>query len=217
MKLCRLRRNSHCAAKLSTSAFDLRIGQHPPDLALEHRRILELALRRDAQQLVVGNAAPQEERQPRRELEIADRIDRAGRDAAADRARRGTGTSGWSSMNAQRVLDAGVEGAVLAAGLVEAEQRRRRRRRYRPPIGAPRQRRQDRLRARGFARATSPCSAGWQTKIRRRLGVSPAPVALNGPVIWTCSMSGTPFMFCRSRSRVNGCSGSSDSRRVLAR
>ena len=34
---------------------------------------------------------------------------------------------------------------------------------------------------------------------------------MNGPVICTWSISGTPFMFCRSRSRVKGCSGSSDS------
>src|SRR5262249_59762927 len=33
-------------------------------------RILELALRRHRQQLVVGNAAPQEDRQARRQLEI---------------------------------------------------------------------------------------------------------------------------------------------------
>ena len=61
-------------AKLSTSASDLRIGQHPPHLPLEHRRILQLALRRQRQQFVVRDAAPQEERQPRRQLEVADRI-----------------------------------------------------------------------------------------------------------------------------------------------
>ena len=41
------------------------------------------------------------------------------------------------------------------------------------------------------------------------------PVALNGPAICTCSMSGSPFMFCMSRSRVNGCSGSTDFGGVL--
>ena len=48
--------------------------EHAPDLLFEHGRILQLAGRRDRQQLIVGNAAPDEERQPRRELEIADAI-----------------------------------------------------------------------------------------------------------------------------------------------
>jgi hypothetical protein len=40
------------------------------------------------------------------------------------------------------------------------------------------------LRAHG---SSSPAVDGWQMKIRRRLGVSPGAVALNGPVIVTLS------------------------------
>ena len=39
------------------------IGQHALDLFLQHGRILELALRGEVDQLIVGNAAPQEEGQ----------------------------------------------------------------------------------------------------------------------------------------------------------
>ena len=37
------------------------IGQHPLHLPLEHRRLVEIAARGNVQQLVVGNAAPEEE------------------------------------------------------------------------------------------------------------------------------------------------------------
>src|SRR5690606_24982961 len=47
------------------------VGQHAADLRLEHLPIVKLAARGDVEQLVVGNAAPQEEREPRRELEVA--------------------------------------------------------------------------------------------------------------------------------------------------
>ena len=49
-------------------------AQHAPHLLLEHRRLLELAAARHVEQLVVRNAAPQKERQPRRQLEVADPI-----------------------------------------------------------------------------------------------------------------------------------------------
>ena len=49
---------------------------------------------RHVQQLVVRNAAPQEERQPRRQLEVADAIRRVRRGRRRDPARRGTGTAG---------------------------------------------------------------------------------------------------------------------------
>ena len=49
-----------------------RIGQHAPDLALQNGRVAELAALGNGEQLVVGNAAPQEERQARRQLDVAD-------------------------------------------------------------------------------------------------------------------------------------------------
>ena len=50
-----------------------RIGQHPPHLLFEHRRIPQLVRVGEVEQLVVGPAAPQEERQARRERQVADR------------------------------------------------------------------------------------------------------------------------------------------------
>ena len=48
-----------------------RIGQHAPDLLLEHRRLLQFSLRRKRDQRLVGEAAPQEEREARRKREVA--------------------------------------------------------------------------------------------------------------------------------------------------
>ena len=47
------------------------------------------------------------------------------------------------------------------------------------------------LRAGGEAAAR----VGRQTRMRRRLGVSPGPVAVNGPTIWTLSMAARPVRF----------------------
>ena len=77
------RNDSHCPAKLVGERLRARIGQHPPRLALQHGRIAQLALRRQVEQLVVGDAAPEEERQTRRQLDVADAI--------ALRSRRGGG------------------------------------------------------------------------------------------------------------------------------
>src|SRR6185436_4349380 len=51
-----------------------RVLQQPADLLLEHHGILQTPLRRDAQQLRVRRRAPQEERQTRRQIDIADAI-----------------------------------------------------------------------------------------------------------------------------------------------
>ncbi len=49
--------------------------------------------------------------------------------------------------------------------------------------------------------------AGWQLKIRRRLGVSPGPVALYGPVTVNVSKCGWPDVSRVSvELRMNGCS-----------
>ena len=54
------------------------IGQHAPHLPPQHVRVTQLTARRDVQQLVVREAAPEEERQPRRQLQVTDRVYRAG-------------------------------------------------------------------------------------------------------------------------------------------
>ena len=50
------------------------------------------------------------------------------------------------------------------------------------------------------------CSSGWHVKILRRLGVSPGPLALNGPVIVKVCMCGRPAQSKLSiELRRNGC------------
>ena len=51
-----------------------RIGKHPPRLPREHFWLTQHVARGDLQQFVIGNAAPEEERQPRRQLQIAESI-----------------------------------------------------------------------------------------------------------------------------------------------
>ena len=126
-----------------------RILQHPPDLLLEHRGILELALLGGLQELLVGNAAPQEERQARRQLEVADAI-RGARGNVRRIALEPEHEVRVRQNPAQRHLDALVEVPALAAGAVEGQQRRDVGVGHRTPIRAARQRRNDLLRARGF-------------------------------------------------------------------
>src|SRR5262249_46229441 len=52
-------------------AFGPRVGQHPLNLMLEDAGLAKGALDSRVQQLLVGNAAPEEERQARRELQVA--------------------------------------------------------------------------------------------------------------------------------------------------
>ncbi len=87
-----LRRCSHCPAKLEMSASARGSASMRRTCCCEHSRILQPAPFRQVEQLVVGNAAPQEEREPRRELEIADADRPCPASRAPDRARRGTGT-----------------------------------------------------------------------------------------------------------------------------
>ena len=90
------------------------VREHPLHLLLQHRRVAERLLHGKRQQLVVRNAAPQEERQPRRQIEIADAIRRIGR-----------AFGGWLSMRNRnfglirmlrmRHLDARFESAACRA------------------------------------------------------------------------------------------------------
>ena len=62
--------------------------------AANTRGVAQAPLLRQAQQLVVRDAAPEEERQPRGQLEVAEAVDGVRRPPAAGRARRGRGTPG---------------------------------------------------------------------------------------------------------------------------
>jgi arginine decarboxylase-like protein len=89
---------------------------------LEHRSLSQPSLARQRQQLLIGNAAPQEERQTGRKVQIADAI------------RRASGHGGGFSLSAvqelrigqktaHRHLDAAIEGSTLAPQPVERHQR----------------------------------------------------------------------------------------------
>ena len=54
--------------------FGSLVGQHALNLLLQHDRILQPAAFGEIEQLIVGNAAPQEKRQTRRELEVGDTV-----------------------------------------------------------------------------------------------------------------------------------------------
>ena len=122
-----------------------RVGQHPPHLALEDPRLAQAARLGEVEQLVVGAAAPQEERQPRRQLEAADGIGVSRLEArrldldAVDEPRIGENPL-------QPHLDAGLEAAaVLPAHPVEAHDGVEVRGARRPPVGAADEGRQDLL------------------------------------------------------------------------
>jgi hypothetical protein len=51
------------AGKVFDQCLRSSVGQHPPNLAFQHGRVSQLSLDGDVEKLVVGNAAPQEERQ----------------------------------------------------------------------------------------------------------------------------------------------------------
>ncbi len=119
--------------KVGDQRFRARIGEQPLDLGVEHRRVAELARHRGLQQLIVRSLAPQEERQARGQLHIADavgrsgrRVDRNGLDAIQE-FRAGEDRHGG-------LLDAAVEVLHFAALLVEAHRSGKIVLRYRPAI-----------------------------------------------------------------------------------
>ena len=68
------------AAEILRQRRRTRVAQHPPDLPLQDARVPERAARRDIEQFIVRDAAPQEERQAGRQLQVADRIHAMRRD-----------------------------------------------------------------------------------------------------------------------------------------
>ena len=88
-----------------------RVCQHPLDLLFEHGGIFQLALARERQQLVVGKAAPEKERQPRRQREVVQPIDGVRREL------RRVGFEAHQELRTRenelkRRLDAAIEGAA---------------------------------------------------------------------------------------------------------
>ena len=163
-----------------------------------------LPLPASVEQLVVRNAAPEEERQTRGELEIADAV-------ARRRARRSR-----IALDAEQELRAGEQTLErqLDAGLERCRRRGQLRRTEQraeivavvdgPPIGAPRERVEDRLGARRFGRSAPP-TAGTR-KSAAGSACRPAPVALNGPADRQRSgcAAARSSRACRRSSRRNG-------------
>ncbi len=54
------------------------VAQHAADLSIEDGRLVQLSAYRQVEQFVIRDAAPQEKRQPRRQLDIGQRVRSAG-------------------------------------------------------------------------------------------------------------------------------------------
>src|SRR5262249_55565973 len=95
------------------------ILQHAADLLLQNGWIFQLALFRDGQNLVIGNAAPNEEGQPRCQFQIADSMNGSGGEI------RGIAFEPENELRigkhpAKRHLDSFIEIARLASFAIEA-------------------------------------------------------------------------------------------------
>ena len=174
----RLRRNSHCPAKLVTSACDRASAQHPPHLLLEDAGLPERAVRiGEVEQLVIRDAAPEKERQPRGQLEIADPSTLAAAAAPAGSRSMRNRNSGLTSMQLERRAGYRPRTRLRTPSLLDrttaaaADPRRLTGRRYARRASVERI-------VRGARCLFRRRSLGRQTKMRRRLGVSPGPAAL---------------------------------------
>ena len=171
------------AGEVRDQRVGLRIGQHAPHLPFEHCRIAQPALGwRTSSSSSSGMLLQRKNDRRDARSQIADPIDRAGPRRSPAPLRRGKMKPRRDQHARQRLLDAGLEVAVPCgpAGRTPSTCRLRRRT---PGRG----RRGGRASRRSAAR-TAFFVGVWlavHTKIRRRLGVSPTPVGLNGPVIVT--------------------------------
>ncbi len=69
------------AREVAHQASRARVGQHAADLSFEHLGLAQFAALSQVEQLVVRDAAPEEERQARGELDVGDAVGRVRRDA----------------------------------------------------------------------------------------------------------------------------------------
>ena len=117
-----------------------RVGQHPAHLRVRAPPArAAVPATATFEQLVVGNAAPEEERQARRQLEVAD-ADTTVAGGAGRLALDAEQELRADQQPLERALDAGVEAGFGAALVIERQQVLDVGLCRRPPIGAPRQR-----------------------------------------------------------------------------
>src|SRR5262249_38838010 len=137
--------------KVRDQRLRLGIGQHAPHLLLEDLWIAQPSLRCEIQKFVIWHAAPKEERQSRRQLQITNSIDSSVR------------YSGWFFFRAiqerrgyeysrQCLLKTGLKIGILSTLLIKVHQRGHLGIHDRTPERASRKRRQDLARARNFFR-----------------------------------------------------------------
>ena len=115
-----LRRRNHCPAKFCHQGFGFGVGcGHAPDLRGKHGGLMQLRFFGETEEFLVGDAAPEEERQARGEVQVGQMIRRALR-------RDGRGPLdaeeefGRDEDAAQAHLDAGIERAAI--GLAGGEE-----------------------------------------------------------------------------------------------
>ncbi len=112
------------------------VGQHAAQLCFKDCGFVEAVSRRQIEQRVVRNAAPEKERQPRGEFDIADSCG-----VTVLRIALGAEHECWTCQQApQRQLNAGIKRAFLAAFFIERKQKIQIGRRHRPPVGTLRKR-----------------------------------------------------------------------------
>ena len=171
--------------------------------AVHDGRLSQLPAPRTRSSSLVGNRAPEEERQARRQLEAGHRVARRPASASAGSSSGRNTNDGLARIRRSDRLDAGLErarrallrGTCRAASVVSAAVSGRRNAR-RPSVA------DDATRTGFLVRG----AAGRQRNTRRLAGCAGA-VALNGPVTvidCTCGARSAPNGL--SKSRMNGCS-----------
>ena len=128
------------------------VTQHAPDLSIEHSRLVQRSADRRVEQFVVGDAAPQEKRQARRQLDIRQGV----RGAGGGDVRLGLNPEqeiGAHEKPLDPCTNPGVEISLLPCDLIEIHERLDVVVRQGAAIGASRQRRQNFRRARGLLTA----------------------------------------------------------------
>ena len=176
------------AGEVLDEGLRARIAQHAAHLRLEHAAVAQRSLGGAVEQLVVRDAAPQEERQAGGELDVVDAVRRAGRGARRIQLD-AEQEVGAHQHPLQRGLDARletvrrpiegrrvgpIEGRRVAADAVELDERVDVAGGHRAAVGAARQRAEDRARAAFLARcrlrtAAEDPLAAWRVAHAGRL------------------------------------------------
>ena len=164
-----------------------RVGEHAAHLHVEDGGPRELAALGEGEQLVVGDAVPQEEREPRRQLDVVDAVDRRVR--VGGRARDAEEELRVDEHPLEHGPNARVE--VLPAPAPSRRSRTGDPRRTRSPAGDRRAGPGSPMISRAQASSAAP-SAGRQTKSLCRLATSSGVAPSNGPPMTTFPTAGSP-------------------------